>query len=989
VWPARAALALFFRGLRASVSGAVGTPASFSILGPIEWVVDGRSVPIGGPRHRAALAVLLLRANTVVPADVLVDELWPGDPPASAGNALQGYISQLRKVLAKEANGLGAKRLQTQAPGYRLELAEEELDLHRFVRLVERGRASLANGDPETASDLFRDALDLWSGEPLAEAEGLLLTAERLRLEESRLSAIEDRFAADLACGRAAELVAELRALAEQHPLRERLSGHLMSALYLAGRQADALDVYWKLRLALRDEIGIDPGVELQRLQQAILRQDPSLDPTLARPRARSPVGIPAPASPIVGRDEELAALAELLTDLGTRLVTVTGPGGIGKTALALEAARRIADDFVDGAVLAPLDSLRETALVAPALCQALQIRVPESKDALEALRDHVAGRRLLLLLDNFEQLLSATGVVSDLVAGSPALTVLATSRAPLGLAAEREFRLGPLAIPADAKYSAADLEDVASVVLFVERAKAARRDFELTDTNAESVGRLCARLEGVPLALELAAARMKLMTPAALLERLDGRLTALSAKRRGAPSRHETLRATLDWSYELLDQPARLLLARLAICVDGFTLDAAAEVGGAAPETVIDEVEALVDHSLVVPVDGNEPRFRMLETVREYAADRLDQSEEAPATAQAHLAHFLALAEEAEPELMGPAQREWLERLEREHGNLRAAFDFAVQAGDGDRALRLACALRRFLRMQGHLAEGRRIFAAALALPTDSAPELRATALNGLGTLAGEQGEFVAAKAAFEDALELVADDSSPLAASVRANLGNIALFEGDRDAARSHYEQALAVWRQHGDVRRVSVALENLGCVALAEERLDEAAALLAEGEKLARAGSSEWNLAATLAARARVLVLQDDLGEALELQRESFEIACALDEDHPLADSFDILAGIAAVSGDHDHAATVAGASDALWHRTGARRPPDQEAWRTRALAPTRRGLGAERFAELYARGAALQREAAIGYARAAEASVERASGGRRSLNAAGRF
>jgi predicted ATPase len=941
----------------------------FSLLGPLEVTSEGRGIRVGGPRHRAALAVLLLQANHVVPTTTLIDELWGDDPPETALNALQGYISDLRKALAV-AGPRREPRLETRAPGYVLHVDEGELDLHACEALLAEGRAKLAAGDHAGAAETFEKALALWRGPALAEpvpAGARLLAAERLRLEELRLSALEERIDAVLALGRAPDVVGELQGLVAEHPLRERLWAQLMTALYLSGRQADALDAFLAARRSFRDDLGLEPSVELQRLQQAILRQDSSLDARLRAGSEPSRLELPAAATAIVGREPEIAEISALLESGATRLLTITGPGGVGKTRLALEVADRLAHRFSGGGAFVGLADVHEVSLVPPALCRALAIRIGEHEAPVDTLLRAIAHRSVLLVLDNLEQVVEASDVVARLLAASPGSAAIATSRAPLRIAAEHEFRLGPLPVPPAGHVHVDDVAGIPSVALFVTRAQAVRRGFDLTVDNAAAVAALCSQLEGLPLALELAAARVRLLGPDELLARLESRLT-LAADRRDAPARHATLGATLAWSYELLAPTEQRLFEQLSVFAGGFTLAAAERVCLEDAAPVDAGLEALVASSMVETVDAPELRLRMLETIREYGAQRLEGSDAAAEVRRRHLAYFLAFAEEGEQALTGPAQRESLAGLERERENLRAAFEFAVAEGDGERALRLACALRRFLRLQGHLEEGRRILDTALVVAPRGERALRAAAYNGLGTLAGEQGDFEAAHEALTKALELAPEDASPaLNAAILANLGNLALFAEDLVAARSHYERALAIWRRLGDTRAASTALENLGCVALAENRLDDAAALLAEGEELARASRSEPNIAATLAARARLLVVRGELDEAEQLQRESLDLACALGEDHALADSLDALAGAAAARGELERAAVLAGAADATWSRIGARRPPDQDAWRERALASMQAALTPAELAELYTVGAALARDAAVEYAR----------------------
>src|SRR5581483_10777543 len=496
-----------------------GVSAQFGLLGPLVVSVDGEPVPLGGRRQRALLGALLLQPNRIVSLDHLIDAVWGEAAPDTARNTVQVYVSQLRKLLPDGA-------LETAPPGYRLAVAAETIDAFELERRADEGRAALAAGDAARAAETLRAALDLWRGSPLPDLDGVVAVAEVARLEELRLAATEDLVDAELALGRQARLVGELERLVAEHPLRERLRAQLMLALYRSGRQADALAVYQRARRTLLDELGLEPGESLRELERRILAHDPSLD--LVAPPVAQPRRIPVPPTPLLGRERELAALLDLARREDTRLVTLTGIGGIGKTRLALELVHRLAAEFRDGAAVALLARLDDDALVARAMLEALEL--PETGiDAEAALVAALADAQLLLLVDNFEQVLEAAPLVARLLEAAPALTVVATSRAPLRVRAEHEFVVPPLA------------EDEAAE-LFVARAHAADPAFALTEENAGAVAELCERLDGLPLAIELAAARTKLLSPAALLARLGNRLELLTGGSRDAPRHQQTL---------------------------------------------------------------------------------------------------------------------------------------------------------------------------------------------------------------------------------------------------------------------------------------------------------------------------------------------------------------------------------------------------------------------------------------------------------------
>jgi predicted ATPase/DNA-binding SARP family transcriptional activator len=927
--------------------------AHFSLLGPLSVTFNGEPIALGGQKRRALLAVLLLEPNQVVSRDRLIDALWGEEPPDTARNTIQVYVSQLRKLLP---DGM----LETAPPGYRLAVGTDAIDLFEFVRLSEEGRTALATGDAARAADTLRNALALWHGAPLADLPWEpFAQAEIVRLEELRLAAHEDRIDADLALGRHGQLVGELEGLVAEHPLRERLRGQLMLALYRSGRQADALAVYQRARRTLVDELGIEPGESLRQLERAILAHDPSLDVTQARPGL--PRRAPIPATPLLGRERELAALAELVRDKDTRLVTLTGIGGIGKTRLALELVRRLAPEYRDGSAVATIASLRDPAHVAGAILEALEI--PEvGPNPEEELSRVLAPAELLLLVDNFEQVLPAARTIADLLAAAPGLKVVVTSRAPLHIAAEREFPVPPLA------------EDEAAE-LFIARAQAANPNFELTDQNAAAVAELCARLDGLPLAIELAAARTKLLPPQTLLSRLGNRLELLTGGRRDAPQHQQTLRMTLDWSYDLLEPDAQRLFAQLGVFAGGWSLQSA-EAVCVGHDSVLEGLAALVDESLVRQreTDAGEPRFSMLEIVRDYALEQLTASGEDGELRRRHLDHFVDFAEEAEPKLADREQIAWFARLEDEHDNIRAALAYARESGDGESALRLVVGIRRFWQIHGYLAEGRESIGSALAAVSDQPSERRANALNMDGILAGEQGEFEAARERFGAALaDARALDATRVISSALVNLGNLAFFGGELDHARDLYKESIDYFASLGDLRGQALAKENVGLMALTADDTTEAVRWLTDARDLAREVGDDRELAAASRSLAAAMVELGDAAQATSLLAESLALARELGEPHGIAVCLDTFAGLAATTGESERAATLFGASDAVRASIGAKRQPDHQILYDRWLARTLAQLDTNAYSRHYEDGRALSLDDACAMALGQQALV----------------
>ncbi|TML59076.1 MAG: tetratricopeptide repeat protein [Actinobacteria bacterium] len=910
----------------------------FSLLGPLSVSSDGTPVALGGQKRRALLAVLLLDANNVVSRDRLIDALWGEEPPETARNTIQVYISQLRKLLPEGA-------LETAPPGYRLVIEPQSVDLFEFIRLSEEGRTTLAAGDAAAGADSLRAALALWRGPPLADlAWEPFAQAEIVRLDELRLAALEDRIDADLALGRHGQLISELEQLVAEHPLRERLRAQLMLALYRSGRQADALAVYQRARRTMVDELGLEPSESLKELERAILAHDPSLSLNAPLATAPSPRQVPTPPTPLLGREHELAGLADLVRNEDTRLVTLTGIGGIGKTRLALELVRRLAPEFQHGSAVATLATLREPELVARTILDALAI--PElGQNPEEVLIAELQGSELLLLVDNFEQVLPAAGSIARLLAATPGLKVIVTSRAPLHVAAEREFPVPPLA-------------DDEAAELFIARAQAANPSFALSERNAGAVAEICARLEGLPLAIELAAARTKLLPPVALLSRLGNRLQLLTGGKRDAPQHQKTLRMTLDWSYDLLEPDAQRLFARFGVFAGGCALSSAEAVCGG-DGSVLEGLSTLVDESLVRQreTDAGEPRFSMLEVVREYALERLSDSGDGDETRRRHLEHFVSFAEEAEPKLADRDQIPWFARLEDEHDNVRAALAFALD-NDPSSALRLTVGVRRFWQIHGYLVEGRQALESALAATPDVPSELRANALNMLGILAGEQGEFDDARVRFKAALEDAhAVGSTRVISSALVNLGNLAFFGGELDAARDLYKESIEYFASLDDVRGQALAKENVGLMALTADDVPEAVTWLTAALELAREVGDDREIGAASRSLAAAMIELGDSAQAESLLAESLALARELGEPHGIAVCLDTFAGLAATAGEVERAATLFGASDAARASIGAKRQPDHQILYDRWLARTLAHLDTNTYSTHYEDGRAL--------------------------------
>ena len=923
----------------------------FRILGPLRIVRDGEEVPIAAAQQRVILAALLLEPNRLVRSDVLADALWPGTPPASARAILQNRISQLRRLVGDD------DRLRSEPGGYVLRVGTDELDSFRFERLVDEGTAAAKAGQPQQARRTLAEALALWRGSPLEDLpDTAFARAEVDRLRDLREVALENRIEADLALGGHADVIAELEALVHANPLGEQVRCQLMVALYRSGRQADALAQYREFRSALVEDLGIDPTPRIQALERAILNQDDAIAAPAPTRRSRQAHAPPPPPTPLVGRLTELAELAELLCRPDVRLVTATGPGGAGKTRLALAVGEVLGPAFADGVAFVPLAPIRDARLVTAAVAEPLGIQEGSALRLQDAILDQLRDHELLLILDNFEQVIAAAPFVSELLAAAPAVKVLVTSRARLQLAAEHEF-----AVP--------QLEAEDAVALFEARARAVNPRWSAgEDTGA--VEALCAQLDRLPLAIELAAARTKLLAPEVMLRRLEPRLALLDSGPRDAPERHRTLRATIDWSYDLLDDAERDAFERLAVFAGGCTVESAEAVTGASLSTL----GSLLDKSLLVERGG---RIELLETIREYALDRLESQDESERTRRRHAEHVVELVEAAALDLGGPLAAGALATLAREHDNVRAALEWALSRREAEIALRLVAGAGWFWFVRGHLSDGRRWTEAALALAEDAPPAERAVALMRVGALAEGQGDYAAARGAYTDAATIrgeLGDDVG--AASALNNLANVAYFERDYAFAGRLYEANLLAARSGADEIGLASTLCNLGLVRLAEQRYDEARRLLEESHSIAEMLGDPHGAAIVRQCLGVALLEVGETEAAAELLADALRLHLELDERAYLADTLEEIARVAVASGSAIPAARMLGAADALRREIGAAPAGPQSDRRERTVAALERNLGAS-FTELVQQGRSLSVEDAVAEALAETAAASGAA------------
>jgi predicted ATPase len=723
---------------------------------------------------------------------------------------------------------------------------------------------------------------------------------------------------------------------------------------------------------------------------------------------------LPLQATPLIGREREVEAVCGLLRSPETRLLTLLGTGGTGKTRVGLQVKAELVDDLEDWVFFVPIAAITDPTLVAPTIARALGLSEGGARPAEELLEGYLRDRRTLLLLDNLEQVLEAAPVVDRLLSTAAGLKILATSRTPLGLYGEYEFPIPPLSLPdPESLPPLENLTEYEAVRLFVERARAVRPDFSLAEDNAPAVVEICERLDGLPLAIELAAARIKLLTPQVLLDRLGNRLKILTGGARNLPERQRTLRNAIEWSYELLDEGEKMLFGRLGVFSSGATLEAmeaVCDTEGDLPTDVFEGASSLLDKSLLRQEEGagGEPRFVMLETIHEFANAKLEGSGEAEAVRRVHAEYFLALAEEAEPMLWGAEDAAWLERLEQEHDNMRAALHWAIEHEEGELALRVGGALRWFWYMEGYYSEGRRWLEVALGKEGPASAEARIKALAGVGFLAVDQGDLDRAEAAADEGLELstqagssslgTADFKNILGELARlrgehqraarlvqdslalhqeagdklgiawslGNLANVAGDRGDHERAKQLYEEGLALSRRLGSAELLGAYLISLGSESLLEGEPERAIALNEEAAELFRKRGRRGGLQHILDNLGRATLLRGDYERAETLHKESLRVSQDLGDKLIASDSLEGLACTAGAQGEAERSAILFGAAEGLREAEGYQQAPRDRSLREPYLAAAHAQIGEATWSAAWEKGRSMEFEDAVVYA-----------------------
>ena len=898
------------------------------VLGPVEVAAHGRRVALGSERQRTILAILAAAGGGVVGTDRLIEGLWGGGPPTKAHKTLQTYVSRLRASLAA-LESTGGAAIATVPDGYHLDIGACGVDASRFEELVTRARNRVEH--PEAALELLDEAQQLWRGPAFGElADHELVRDEARRLEQMREAAAADRIDTKLVLGDHREVIGELEAVVRAAPLDERAHGQLMLALYRSGHQAEALATFRRLQERLGDELGIDASVELQRLHERMLRQDPGLAPpagsTTPEPRdsaghLRLDVGsAPGVGRPdLIGRQEDVAAVAALVTDAS--VVTLTGPGGVGKTRLAEEVTAVSAPAYPDGATVCPLAGVRDPDSLAVALIDAVGAQHQGGRPAEETLLAALGARRLLLLLDNCEHLLTAASLLVDAIREQcPNVSVLATSREPLRLPGEQVWQVAPLPVPQSGA-GVAEVRAAPAGALFVARAQEGEPGFVLHEDNAAAVRELCRRLDGIPLALELAAARVRAMTPDDLLDRIDQRFNLLTGGPRREHGRHRTLQAVVAWSYDLLDAEEARLFDRLSVFAGSFTLVAAEQVCAGPPvaeESVAGVLAELVDKSMVV-VDRSDGRvrYRLLDSLRDYGAARLAQTGDAERYRRAHAAYLVAFVEEQGPRTRSADEARTLAEIDALVDDLRMAHAWLVATGDVDGALRLPVALRDYI---GHQQRDEMMTwtERALRLPGARAhpayPAALATAARG----ATRRGELDRARRYAEAALAEAEPDSLTPIWALHV-LATTALYEGRLEEALPPLDRAARLadeldedyYRATTSLLRVLVHLYRGDVTNAASHAVDLSDAAERSGNQVMRA----W----ALYGRGETL-LESDPTSAAPLLEQAIEAAAAINGRVPEGAAMVSLASLYGRRGETDRALALFRRAVDHWRRLG---------------------------------------------------------------------
>lgn len=910
------------------------SPLHVAVLGPLEIRRGGDVLDLGGSKQRTLIAALALEENRTVSDAELLKILWGNEPPEGATDALRVHVHRLRRTIDRSSHGDHPETtlLVRRLTGYSLVLTAEQLDLARFRRLLKEARTLAGQGESAHALRLLDAALAFWRGPILTDVgDSPFVASHRSRLEKMHLEALEDRFDLCLRLGLHFENVNAIESLAEGHPLRERLQGQLLVALYRCGRQAEASDAYQRTRQRLADELGMEPGPDLQATFREILRQEvvpipprtqhPKTFPTSEAPRRHS--NLPAELSSFIGRDGQIAEVIDLLTT--NRQVSLVGPGGIGKTRLAMQVAGRLLKDYSDGVWMVDLATVIDAETLSPQVLTWLGFRDMPDRTPETSLVSILEHRHLLLVVDNCEHLVDATAdLVQVLLRRCPHVSILATSRERLNCDGEQVCPVPPLDIPNwELNLPVERVLEHDAVRLFVERTRKTRPSFVLSADNARAVTQLCLRLDGIPLAIELAAARGAALSPAQLLEHLDNKFRLVAGSRRASVSRHRTMRETIDWSHRLLTAEEQRLFRRLSVFAGSFDLaavEAVCEDDELPLNRVVEVLGKLVDKSLVAYADAvaGEGRYRLLETVRQYAQEMLAGDATGHETRNRHAVHYLHVGERFESGYRDGAFGELARVLEAEYANARAALEW-TEGASTDLFLALASTWWHYWWLRGSLAEGR-VWLGRARTSSGGSARTRARVLCGSGRLAALQGDLAEAETSFTEGLELalVAGDSVT-AAVLHNSLGLMALRRESAAEAVAHFERAVAVWKSINMPTGLVPVYGNLGdCLFLLGE-YDQAREMYRSALQISAVDSPA--MATVLLSLAN---LERHIGEyrsASEHAGDGLRVAYRGDYVMGLSSALETVAFVAAAEEEPFRAAVLAEGSAVLNTRCGA--------------------------------------------------------------------
>jgi len=925
-------------------------------------IVHGDQVvtTLHSPRLQLLLARLVLQAGVAQSRTHLAFSFWPDSGEAQARTNLRKAIHHLQHALpdAERFVSVEGPALTWRADGpYTLDVAEFEAAQHHI-----NTAAAIAHATALYHGDLLSGCYDDW------------MMVKRERLRHMFAQVLHHGITLHEAEHDYTTAIKYARRLVEHDPLHEVAYQQLMRLHMLNGNRAAALRAYRTCVRVLQRELDVEPDPATHDLYQRIRNKEigAAAASPLAVPRSLPPTNLPAPLTPFIGREREVAAVIDRLRRIDVRLITLVGTGGTGKTRLGLRVAHALLPSFEHGVFFVDLAPFRDPVLVLSTIARTLGMTEDGAQPLLAQLKQYLVSKQLLLLLDNFEQVMEAGPLVAELLEAAPRSKVLVTSRAVLHLYGEHVMDVPLLALPNLLHLPPnADLLQNEAVQLFVYHAQVADAAFVLTKQNAAAVAGLCVYLDGLPLAIELAASRSRLLPPAAMLELMHSRFALLIDGWRDKPVRHQTLHATIEWSYTLLDPYAQALFTRLAVFGGGCTVaavEAVCNINGDLPENMHAIFQSLVRNSLLRREEhAGVPRFRMLETIREYALERLEWSGEAEVVRRQHAAFFMALAEQAEPELYGSQQGVWLERLHAEHDNLRAALQWALERGAVETALRLSVGLCHFWWMRGHLSEGRRWLHAALMASSAHTTPIRAKALSQAGGLAYSQGDYARAAVLLEDSVALArALSDEPALAHALLTGGNVAADQGDYVRAVSLYEESLALMRTLDDTVGSSMLLANLGWAVINQGDYARATTLLEESLALSREREDTHIIATCLNNLGLMALYQGRPVAALPRLQESLALCQDSSYKVGIIANLEGLAGFAAANQQPERAAQLWGTAEALRETIGAPMSPADQARFLRMSTAARTQLPEVAWQDAWAEGRAMLLEQVIVHA-----------------------